>query len=384
MQVYVTLEMWANVQRDGRRAKYRCCLLFNAATLFNDFSQLPESQLRSYPLVQLVTSPTHGSNILGKIFTDVKRWYQSPLVLPPVGSSDHHGVLLQPLASSTRPNRRKQTTYRRSSDPTGKAMIYYHLRQFNWSPLFVMNSCQDMTNYFYFTLQTLLDQYLPSVPYRTYSADKPWITSQFRELVKRRQRAFLSGQTDLYHKLRNQTKHLATSLRQKYFEKHIKSLHTLDPHSWWSKVKHFFHPSDSNPLRCLQDSDSDLALAESINDFFVSISAALRPLDSNTFLSLDSDYTPNFIIDPVDVDARLARIKIHKAPGPDGIPNWLLLGATLFTLTSEPPPSSPHFYTRCPSCHNPPNLSWLGTGTGICWIAYPVAWFKKTSDKTFK
>jgi len=29
-----------------------------------------------------------------------------------------------------------------------------------------------------------------------------------------------------------------------------------------------------------------------------------------------------------------------------------------------------HFYVGCPSCHNPPNLSWLGTGTGICWIAY--------------
>jgi len=28
-----------------------------------------------------------------------------------------------------------------------------------------------------------------------------------------------------------------------------------------------------------------------------------------------------------------------------------------------PPPSSPQFYARCPSCRNPPNLSWLGTGT---------------------
>jgi len=29
----------------------------------------------------------------------------------------------------------------------------------------------------------------------------------------------------------------------------------------------------------------------------------------------------------------------------------------------------PHFYTRCPFCCYPPNLSLLGTGTGICWIA---------------
>ena len=31
---------------------------------------------------------------------------------------------------------------------------------------------------------------------------------------------------------------------------------------------------------------------------------------------------------------------------------------------------TPHFHAGCPSCHNPANLSWLGTGTGICWIAY--------------
>ena len=33
-------------------------------------------------------------------------------------------------------------------------------------------------------------------------------------------------------------------------------------------------------------------------------------------------------------------------------------------LTSQQPTSLiPHFYARCPSCHNPSNLSWLGTGT---------------------
>ena len=39
------------------------------------------------------------------------------------------------------------------------------------------------------------------------------------------------------------------------------------------------------------------------------------------------------------------------------------LGATPSALISDPPLSSPHFYAWCPSCHNPPNLSWLGTCT---------------------
>jgi len=45
----------------------------------------------------------------------------------------------------------------------------------------------------------------------------------------------------------------------------------------------------------------------------------------------------------------------------DTLTIWL--GATPSGLNSNPPPSPPHFYARCPSCHNPPTLSWLGTGT---------------------
>jgi len=41
---------------------------------------------------------------------------------------------------------------------------------------------------------------------------------------------------------------------------------------------------------------------------------------------------------------------------------------------SAPAPVTPHFYAECPSCHNPPNFSWLGTGTELCWLAYPVDW----------
>ena len=47
------------------------------------------------------------------------------------------------------------------------------------------------------------------------------------------------------------------------------------------------------------------------------------------------------------------------------------LGATPSGLISNPPPSSPHFCAGCPSCHNPPNLSWHK----ICWLAYPVAFW---------
>ena len=52
--------------------------------------------------------------------------------------------------------------------------------------------------------------------------------------------------------------------------------------------------------------------------------------------------------------------KITEADAPT-----IRLGATPSGLVSNPSPSSPHFYARCPSCRSPPNLSWLWTGTSI-------------------
>ena len=292
--------------------------------LCGDFNQLPECELRSYPLTQLVTTATRGTATLDKIFTNLKSWFQSPTVLPAVGSSDHDTVLLQPAAAPSRPLRKKCISYTRSSDPTGKAMICYHLKHFNWSLLYSMDNCETMVQYFYSVILSLLDNYLPLVRRKTINCDKPWVTPEFRHLVKRRQRAFLSGQSSMYRNLRNKTQRMANTLRKKYFEKKIESLHTLDPHSWWTKTKRFLYSSKPNPLEGLQDGHSDATIAGVINDFFVGISAGLPPMDLSVLTDLCDDYTDDFVVDPSEVDKRLSSIKIHKAPGPDGIPNWLL------------------------------------------------------------
>jgi len=111
---------------------------------------------------------------------------------------------------------------------------------------------------------------------------------------------------------------MAASLRKKYFERRIESLHSLDPHTWWTKIKNFLQFSDSNPLQSLQDSHSDagLPITELINNFFVGISADLPELDINMLSDLADDYNTDFVIDPSEVELRLAKINIYKAPGP--------------------------------------------------------------------
>ena len=49
----------------------------------------------SFKLRKLVTEPTRGKNILGQAYTNLTSYYNS-VILPPIGSSDHRSILLQP------------------------------------------------------------------------------------------------------------------------------------------------------------------------------------------------------------------------------------------------------------------------------------------------
>jgi len=69
-----------------------------AIILLGDFKQLPEGQLRTYPLKQLVTRPTRMQSILDKIYTN-----EAPAILPGVTKSDHESVLLAPSICPQRP-----------------------------------------------------------------------------------------------------------------------------------------------------------------------------------------------------------------------------------------------------------------------------------------
>ena len=64
--------------------------------LLGDFNQLPDSQLRSYPMRQLVTGPTRKLATLDKIYTNISNWFEKPVILPGISRSDHDSVLMVP------------------------------------------------------------------------------------------------------------------------------------------------------------------------------------------------------------------------------------------------------------------------------------------------
>ena len=64
---------------------------------------------------------------------------------------------------------------------------------------------------------------------------------------------------------------------------------------------------------------SGKALAENINDAFVSVTKEIPPLNRPRV-----DISPEFIIKEEEVYHKLSTISTAKSPGPDGIPNWVL------------------------------------------------------------
>ena len=65
-----------------------------------------------------------------------------------------------------------------------------------------------------------------------HTADKLWVTQQFKDVIRQRQRALLSGNRQEYSRLRNRAGRMSKSLRQKYYQKKVQALHEADSHSW--------------------------------------------------------------------------------------------------------------------------------------------------------
>lgn len=76
----------------------------------------------------------------------------------------------------------------------------------------------------------------------------------------------------------------------------------------------------------LAETEGNLALlSQKINTTFQSISLDLPPLEKPQFeVSPNYEVPAKYVVSVSEVEKRLMSIKIHKSPGPDSVPNWIL------------------------------------------------------------
>jgi len=81
--------------------------------------------------------------------------------------------------------------------------------------------------------------------------------------------------------------------------------------------------SASQPLRGLANLHNDGNMKELATSHSQQVAADLRPLDDKV-TPPSPDQIPAEFIDQAEVERKLSEIDIYKAPGPDGLLNWVL------------------------------------------------------------
>ena len=173
----------------------------------------------------------------------------------------------------------------------------------------------------------LIDLHLPKRCVRRHISDKPWVTDYFRQLIRQRQRAFLSGNFISYRRLRNKVIRTAKSIRSSNYLEQLSSLRYCDPRRWWKHTKSLTGlGKTSSNLHAMANSlcGGDLStLAGKVNSFFESVSRYLVPLDAG-MIPLDCPVPMHYIVNSESVSKLLSEINVNKAIGPDDIPSCIL------------------------------------------------------------
>ena len=150
--------------------------------------------------------------------------------------------------------------------------------------------------------------------------DKPWINTNIKKLIAKRQHAWLTCQSSAYCFCRNKVNKLCKQARRLYFNSKVLNTKGSNPRKWWNNIKVLSGFSKPPLPSCLYH-DGEFKrgadLADLIAESFSKVSDDIPALN---FKKLSATIPKEFIITP-QVEYELANIKVHKSAGPDEIPN---------------------------------------------------------------
>ena len=168
---------------------------------------------------------------------------------------------------------------------------------------------------------------MPERSIKVHETDKPLMNANLKQLIKRRQKAFSSGDVFLYKLLRNKVNRERKRCRMIYYKNKVQDLQHTKPRDWWREVKQFCGTSkaarrDIRSILRTNTESSDKDLANEIMKAFVSVMDNYTPLSEDVCVLTDHDEP--IVVDEESIAKKLRQINISRAGGPDGIPNWVL------------------------------------------------------------
>ena len=190
------------------------------------------------------------------------------------------------------------------------------------------SSCVNQYEYYHTIISTLMDKCFPSKTVTRHTSDRPWVTDGFRSLIRKRQRAHMSGDITQERRLRNYVNRADSN--SIFFQSKIAAINESGSRDWWKQIKLIMglHRNTQPDMHSLANNIAEgdyEKLTNIMNYFFVSVSSHLPPIRNDDPVFARMDELPDQYIISVEttIDA-LTRVKVNKATGPDDIPAWVI------------------------------------------------------------
>ena len=142
---------------------------------------------RSTGLFQIVDVHTRDNVTFDWCLTNCNNLFKS-VQLPPLGSSDHHMILMKSHipdnVKSDNSRMRKRDLRESSLRPVGR-----WLTSFDWSDIYLTNMCDVKYEKFNSVLSEMNNLLIPLKKTKVTKSDKPWMTPAIKMLIIKRQKA---------------------------------------------------------------------------------------------------------------------------------------------------------------------------------------------------
>ena len=247
-------------------------------------------------LNQVVDKPTRQGAILDVLIMNLRQYYKSPIIVPPVGPdnpadgvpSDHSVPVCIPHTDRYNPPIRNYTvqSYRPLPD-SGLAKFGQWIMSETWDELNCDLSPTELAEKFQNVVLGNLDKFCPEKTKKVGSQDKPWVDCELKRIHRQKQREYIKkGKSTKYKLLAEKFEVKYKTAAEKYMRKNIDELKHTNPGQAYSILKKMgAQPgdcTDSNTFTLPNHQAANLTneqSAEAIAAHFAHISQEFPPLD---------------------------------------------------------------------------------------------------------
>ena len=290
---------------------------------------------------QLISEPTHydtfhqTESCLDHIFTNTPNLFVEAHTTPKISNCDH-----SPIVGLLNINTPRLSTYKRkiwNFREGNYEKLNNLLTNAPWEAAIVQENPNESCNIFMDILEKIIEECIPSQIVTIRPKDKPWMTSEIRKLIRKRNRLHKiykrtkTPQTERKYKdMRNCVVSKIRETKQNYEIDQLIKLENcnINSRSWWKCIKSKLglqKPNIDSPLlHNNQMITDDQHKAEIFNNYFIQQGIIPEP---NTDLSFydDPEHTLDIkTVDREEVYKLLLCLKPDKATGPDNIGNFIL------------------------------------------------------------